>query len=200
MSKDNILSSDHTLVLEQPAFVHPLADVEEGAILGNGTKVWRFAHVRSGAVIGEHSLVGGCSFVDAGVTIGNRVRIQNGVLIYNGVTIEDEVFLGPNMIFTNDLYPRADGRHWKIIPTHICHGASVGANATIVCGITIGEYAMVAAGSVVTKDIPPFTLVRGNPARPVGYVCYCGQKLDTEAIATFRKAVCNVCGKTVFMG
>jgi acetyltransferase-like isoleucine patch superfamily enzyme len=142
--------------------------------------------------------LGGCGFVDSGVTIGDRVRIQNGVLIYNGVTVEDDVFLGPNMIFTNDLYPRADGRHWSIVPTRVCRGASIGANATIVCGVTIGEYAMVAAGSVVTKDIPPYTLVRGNPARAVGHVCVCGRKI-TPDVETINTVTCPTCARTIML-
>ena len=184
------------LVDEEP-FIHPSAEVEEGARLSAGVKIWRFAHVRSGAVIGERSMVGGCCFIDSGVTIGRRVRIQNGVLVYNGVTIEDEVFLGPNMIFTNDLFPRADGRHWTIVPTRVCYGASIGANATIVCGVTIGRYAMVAAGSVVTKDISPFTLVRGNPARPVGYVCICGHKLGDSSLDLCTGVICPKCGARI---
>ena len=181
-------------VADEEVFIHPLADVESGAVIGAGSKIWRFAHVRNGATIGMRSMVGNCCYIDTGVTIGNGVRIQNGVLVYNGVTIEDQVFLGPNMIFTNDLFPRADGRHWKIIPTLVRKGASIGANATVVCGITIGEYAMIAAGSVVTRDIPPFTLVRGNPARQVGYVCSCGRKLGDMSLLTSAPVTCAYCG------
>ncbi|HOF89966.1 MAG TPA: acyltransferase [Armatimonadota bacterium] len=179
------------------AYIHPLAEVEDGARIGAGTKVWRFAHVRAGSVIGEKCMLGNCTYVDAGVTIGNLVRVQNGCLIYNGVTIEDEVFLGPNMIFTNDLYPRADGRHWVIVPTRVCRGASIGANATIVCGTTIGEYAMIAAGSVVTRDVPAFALARGNPARHVGYVCVCGAKLGDAGLPTDAPVSCAKCGRTL---
>jgi UDP-2-acetamido-3-amino-2,3-dideoxy-glucuronate N-acetyltransferase len=179
------------------AYIHPLADVEDGANIGAGTKIWRFAHIRTGSVIGEKCMLGNCSYVDSGVTIGNQVRVQNGCLIYNGVTIEDEVFLGPNMIFTNDLFPRADGRHWVIVPTRVCHGASIGANATIVCGTTIGEYAMIAAGSVVTRDVPAFALVRGNPARHVGYVCVCGVKLGDVSLDITRPVNCGKCGRVI---
>lgn len=180
-------------------YIHPLADVEEGAQIGAGTKVWRFAHVRTGAVVGEKCMLGNCSYVDSGVIMGDLVRVQNGCLIYNGVTIEDEVFLGPNMIFTNDLYPRADGRHWVIVSTRVCRGASVGANATIVCGTTIGEYAMIAAGSVVTRDVPPFALVRGNPARHVGYVCICGAKLGDAVMDITEPIACAKCGRTLVL-
>ncbi len=197
MAKETEDMVDEVTLPEQTIYIHPLADVEDGAILGAGTKVWRFAHVRHGAAIGENCMVGGCCFIDAGVTIGNRVRIQNGVLIYSGVTIEDEVFLGPNMIFTNDLFPRADGRHWEIVPTRVCKGASIGANATIVCGYTIGTYAMVAAGSVVTKDVAPHTIVRGNPARPVGVICVCGRKLGDLSLNIHEGIACLHCGCVV---
>lgn len=183
--------------IAEDAYIHPLADVEEGAQIGAGTKIWRFAHIRAGSVIGEKCMLGNSTYVDAGVTIGNLVRVQNGCLIYNGVTIEDEVFLGPNMIFTNDLFPRADGRHWVIVPTRVCRGASIGANATIVCGTTIGEYAMIAAGSVVTRDVAPFSLVRGNPARHVGYVCVCGVKLGDTTLDITRPIACAKCGRTM---
>ena len=186
-------------IVKAEVFIHPLADVEEGAEIGAGTKIWRFVHIRSGAKIGANSMIGNCGFVDAGVTLGDRVRVQNGVLIFNGVTIEDEVFLGPNMIFTNDLYPRADGRHWIIVPTLVRKGASIGANATILCGITIGEYATVAAGSVVTKDVPPYTLVRGNPARPAGYVCVCGRKIGSMSSPTDKPMPCKVCGRAIII-
>ena len=192
-------STGEILTELEGVYIHPLADVEEGAEIGAGTKVWRFAHVRTGARIGANSMVGNNCYIDTNVQIGDRVRIQNGVLVYAGVTVDDEVFLGPNMTFTNDLYPRADGRHWKIVHTHVCHGAAIGANATIVCGITIGEYAMIAAGSVVTKDVPPFTLVRGNPARIAGYVCYCGRKLETTSIPApaGTRLACATCERTV---
>ena len=183
--------------LDEPVFVHPLADVEPGARVGAGTKVWRFAHVRAGAVIGTGCMLGNGVYVDAGVRIGHHVKLQNGVLVYAGVTVEDEVFLGPCMTFTNDLYPRAVNPDWQITPTHVCRGASVGANATIVCGVTIGAYAMVAAGSVVTRDVPPFALVRGNPARLVGYVCYCGRKLGDTSLPRETALACAACGARV---
>lgn len=112
-------------------------------------------------------------YIDVGVEIGNNVKIQNGVSVYRGVKVEDDVFLGPHMTFTNDLYPRAFNEDWELVPTLVKKGASIGAHATIVCSVTIGEYAMVGAGAVVTKDVPPFGLVFGNPARLKGFVCYC---------------------------
>jgi UDP-2-acetamido-3-amino-2,3-dideoxy-glucuronate N-acetyltransferase len=154
----------------EPVFVHPTADVEDGAVVGPGTKVWHLAHIRSSATVGAGCVIGRNVYVDAHAVVGDRVKIQNNVSVYQGVTVEDEVFVGPCAVFTNDLRPRAQNPDWKIIPTLVRHGASIGANATIVCGIEIGPYAMIAAGSVVTKDVPANQLVAGNPARPLGWV------------------------------
>lgn len=159
-------------------FKHPTAVVESDHI-GDGTKIWHFAHVREGAKIGRNCIIGKSVYVDADVSIGNNVKIQNFVSIYKGVKIWDDVLIGPSVTFTNDLYPRAFS--WsedKIIPTAVKKGASIGANSTIVCGVTIGEYAMIGAGSVVTKDVPPFGLVYSNPGDLKGFVCYCGRKLE----------------------
>lgn len=177
---------------------HPSAVVESEQI-GDGTKIWHFAHVREGAVIGKHCTIGKGVYVDAGVEIGDNVKIQNFVSVYRGVKIEDDVFVGPSVTFTNDLYPRAF--LWdeeRLGRTVVKKGASIGANATVVCGVTIGEYAMVGAGSVVTGDIPPFALYLGNPARPAGFVCYCGKKLE-KVVQEGRDEVlyeCE-CGKRV---
>lgn len=151
-------------------FVHPTADVEEGARVGDGTKVWHLAHIRSTAQVGAGCVIGRNVYVDAEVVVGDLVKIQNNVSVYQGVTIEDEVFVGPCAVFTNDLRPRAQNPDWKITPTLIRRGASIGANATIVCGVEVGSYAMIAAGSVVTRDVAPNQLVAGNPARPRGWV------------------------------
>ncbi|HIC98526.1 MAG TPA: N-acetyltransferase [Pyrodictiaceae archaeon] len=180
-------------------FIHPLAVVEEDVEIGEGTRIWHFAHIRKGAKIGRNCNIGKGVYIDVNVEIGNNVKVQNGVSIYQGVKVEDDVFLGPHMTFTNDLYPRAFNKNWKLIPTLVKKGASIGAHATIVCGVTIGEYAMVGAGAVVTRDVPPFGLVYGNPARLKGFVCYCGRKLkeiineDNEGII-FK---CIHCGKKV---
>lgn len=162
------------------AFVHPSADVETGAQVGAGTKVWHIAHIRSSATIGEECVIGRNVYVDANVVVGSRVKIQNNVSVYQGVTIEDEVFVGPCVVFTNDLRPRAQNPDWKITPTLVRRGASIGANATLVCGIEIGEYAMIAAGSVVTKDVPPYQLVAGNPAHPKGWVDESGEIVSRD--------------------
>lgn len=164
-----------------PVFVHPSADVEEGAQVGAGTKIWHLAHVRNSATIGAGCVIGRNVYVDADVVIGDLVKIQNNVSVYHGVTIEDEVFVGPCVVFTNDLRPRAQNPDWQITPTLIKRGASLGANATIVCGTVIGEHAMVAAGSVVTKSVAPNQLVAGNPARHLGWVDEKGQIVSRDA-------------------
>jgi len=181
---------------EKKYFVHPTAVVEEGAEIGEGTRIWHFVHVRSGAKIGRNCNIGKDVYIDVGVEIGNNVKIQNGVSVYRGVKIEDDVFLGPHMTFTNDLYPRSFAKDWKLVPTLVKKGASIGANATIICGVTIGEYAMVGAGAVVTKDVPPHGLVYGNPAKLRGFVCYCGRKLieiieETPEKIRFRCSYCK---------
>ncbi|WP_280951966.1 acyltransferase [Allosphingosinicella vermicomposti] len=161
-------------------YIHPTAVVSPDAEIGSGTKVWMNVQVREGAVIGDGCILSKDSYIDHGVRIGSRCKIQNGVSIYNGVTIEDDVFVGPNAAFTNDKVPRAFNDDWQITQTHLGKGCSIGANATIVCGLTIGEYAMVAAGSVVTKDVPPLTLVMGSPARPVARIDQAGNKVAGE--------------------
>ena len=181
-------------------FAHPTAIVEEGADIGEGTKIWHFAHIRSGAKIGKGCNIGKDVYVDADVVIGNGVKIQNGVSVYKGVTIEDDAFIGPYAVFTNDLYPRSFVQEWKVVPTRVREGASIGANATIVCGVTIGRYAMIAAGAVVTKDVPDHGLVMGCPARLRGFVCYCGKPLKDKDIVSIGEEVvykCGECGKEV---
>ena len=168
-------------------FIHPSAEVSDKAQIGDGTKIWNLAQVREDCVIGENCIISKNVYIDTKVVLGNRVKVQNNVNVYHGVEVEDDVFLGPSMTFTNDFYPRAFNADWEITNTYVKRGASIGANATIVCGNTIGEYAMVGSGSVVTKDVPPHALVVGNPARQIGWVCICGHKLDDE-----KK--CPVCG------
>jgi acetyltransferase-like isoleucine patch superfamily enzyme len=151
-------------------FIHPSAEVEEDVQIGAGSRIWHLVHIRSGARIGRTCTIGRNVYVDTNVHIGDGCKIQNGVNIYEGVTLEDLVFVGPAVTFTNDLYPRAFPNDWQKMPTLVKTGASFGANSTVVCGITVNEYAMVAAGSTVTHDVPPYGLVQGAPARLVGYV------------------------------
>lgn len=165
-------------------FVHKNA-ICESETVGKGTRVWAFSHIMKNAVIGEDCNFGNGSFVESGVKIGNRVTVKNGVSIWDGVEIEDDVFLGPNCVLTNDLFPRSKAYHSENIKTVIKRGASIGANATIVCGITLGKYCMIGAGSVVTKNVQDFTLVIGVPAKFYAYVGKDGNKLifDKENIA-----------------
>lgn len=158
-------------------FFHPTAIVDESADIGVETKIWMNVQIRENARIGEFCIVSKDVYIDASVTVGNRCKIQNGVSVYHGVEIGNDVFVGPNATFTNDLVPRAFNKTWTVTPTIVKDGASIGANATIVCGVTLGEYAMVAAGSVVTKDVEPYTLVMGNPAKPYAKIDKNGNKL-----------------------
>ncbi len=179
-------------------YKHPTAIVESDKI-GEGSKVWHFVHIREHVEIGKNCNIGKSVYVDADVKIGYNVKIQNFSTIYKGVELEDDVFVGPSVVFTNDLYPRAF--IWgddKIVQTFVKKGSSIGANSTIICGLIIGEYSMVGAGSVVTKDVPPFGLVFGNPARLKGFVCYCGKKLSNIIEKNEEEIVYNCeCGKTV---
>jgi UDP-2-acetamido-3-amino-2,3-dideoxy-glucuronate N-acetyltransferase len=166
-----------------PAKIHPLAVVETDEI-GEGTRVWAYAHVMPGARIGSGCNLGEGVFVEGGVSVGNDVTIKNGVSLYAGVTIEDDAFLGPHCVFTNDLRPRS-GRYrhpGALLATRIGRGATVGANATVLCGHTVGTYAMIAAGAVVTRDVAPHALVAGVPARHVGFVCACGESLPVSLV------------------
>ncbi len=159
--------------------IHETAIVEEGAQLGEGTRIWHFAHVRNGAKIGKNGNIGKDVYIDTNVVIGDNCKIQNFASLYHGLTVGNDVFIGPHVCFTNDLYPRAS--IWtdeRLVKTKVKDGASIGANSTIVAGVTIGASAMVGAGSVVTKDVPDHALVFGNPARIHGFVCDCGMKLE----------------------
>jgi UDP-2-acetamido-3-amino-2,3-dideoxy-glucuronate N-acetyltransferase len=184
-------------MIDPTAYVHPSAFVDEGARLGAGTKVWHFCHVMPGAVIGARCSLGQNVVVMNGVRIGDNVKIQNNVSVYEGVELEDDVFCGPSMVFTNVINPRSHvSRKHEYRPTRVRRGASIGANATIVCGVTLGEYAFVGAGSVVTRDVPAYALVVGVPARHVGWMCQCGERLPLP-VATPDAAVrsrCEACG------
>src|SRR5713226_8567534 len=167
-------------------FIHPTAEVASDAQIGSGTRIWNSAQVRTGARIGAECNFGKNVYIDAGVVIGDRVKIQNNVSVYHGVTIEDGVFIGPHVCFTNDVLPRAitpqgavKGQDdWVVGPTLVRSGASIGAGSIILPNVTIGRFAMIGAGSVVTRSVPEYALVYGNPARQHGYVCACGRRFD----------------------
>jgi UDP-2-acetamido-3-amino-2,3-dideoxy-glucuronate N-acetyltransferase len=172
-----------------PAGVHPTAIVEDGARLGDGVKIWHWVHVRAGAVIGDGTSIGQGCYI-AAVAIGRGCRIQNHVSIYDGVTIEDEVFLGPSCVFTNVTHPRAHvPRKHAYEHTVVGRGATIGANATIVCGVAIGAYAMIGAGAVITRNVPAHGLMMGAPARRAGWACRCGATLPRG-----ERSRCDACG------
>jgi UDP-2-acetamido-3-amino-2,3-dideoxy-glucuronate N-acetyltransferase len=177
-------------------FIHPSAEVHPSAEIGDGTYVWNNVQIRENTKIGQDCIISKGVYIDIGVKIGNKVKIQNGVSVYAGVEIEDEVFVGPNATFTNDMYPRATIRDWKIVPTKLRFGCSIGANATVVCGVVIGPFAMIAAGAVVTHNVPPFALMTGNPSRLVGFVCKKGHPMiQTNAMEEKMQMNCPVCGE-----
>jgi len=172
-------------------FVHESSYVDEGVAIGSGTKIWHFCHIQKGARLGEKCTLGQNVNISNNVKIGNGVKIQNNVSVYEGVELEDYVFCGPSMVFTNDLtprskYPKGSESYKK---TLVKYGATIGANATIVSGITIGRYALVAAGAVVTKDVPDYALMTGVPAKQIGWVCECGKPLKREELK------CKACGR-----
>lgn len=162
---------------EETTYIHSTAEVSNNTSLSAGVKVWNWSKVREGVKIGEDCIVGQCCYVDFDVIIGDRCKVQNGVSLYHGLTVGNDVFIGPNATFTNDLVPRAHNADWKVTPTVVKNGASIGANATIVCGVTLGEHCMVAAGAIVTKDVPDYALVMGTPAKIVDYVNKNGKRL-----------------------
>jgi UDP-2-acetamido-3-amino-2,3-dideoxy-glucuronate N-acetyltransferase len=171
-------------------FVHPSAYVDEGAVIGEGTKIWHFCHVMSHAKIGARCVLGQSVNVGSRAVLGNNVKVQNHVSIYDDVTLEDDVFCGPSMVFTNVLKPRSHvSRKHAYDRTIVQRGTTLGANCTILCGVTIGRYAFIGAGAVVTKDVPPYALVFGNPARQQGWMCQCGERLAP----TNDHATCGAC-------
>jgi UDP-2-acetamido-3-amino-2,3-dideoxy-glucuronate N-acetyltransferase len=174
-------------------FVHPSAIVDEGCQIGNGTKVWHFSHIMTGCEIGANCTIGQNVFVAPKVRLGNNVKVQNNVSIYDGVICEDDVFLGPSMVFTNVINPRsAVSRKHEYMQTLVKKGASIGANATIVCGNEIGEYAFIGAGAVVTKPVPAYALVVGNPVRQTGWMSAYGHRLNFDQ---YNKATCPESGQ-----
>ncbi|MFA5908709.1 MAG: DapH/DapD/GlmU-related protein [Vicinamibacterales bacterium] len=176
-------------------FVHESSYVDDGCEIGAGTKIWHFSHVMAGSRLGERCNIGQNVVISPAVVIGNNVKIQNNVSVYTGVILEDDVFCGPSMVFTNVVNPRSHvSRKDEYRQTLVKRGASLGANCTIVCGHTVGVYAFVGAGAVITRDIPDYALVVGNPGRVVGWVCECGVKLAAGATVP-AKATCSACDR-----
>jgi len=182
--------------LPNGAQVHESSYVDEGAMVGAGTKIWHFCHVMRGAVIGEQCSLGQNVVVMPGTRLGRNVKVQNNVSIYEGVECEDDVFLGPSMVFTNVMNPRSHiSRKHEYRATRVGRGVSIGANATVICGHTLGEYAFVAAGAVVTRDVPAYALVAGVPARIIGWMCQCGERLAVPStVAEGARARCAASG------
>lgn len=171
------------------ARIHPTAEVSPQAIVGDGTSIWHWVQVREGARIGARCTLGKDVYIDVEVIVGDDCKLENFATLYRGVSLGKRVFVGPHACFTNDSYPRAVSPDWQVVSTRVEDGASIGANATVLCGVTIGRNAMVAAGAVVTRDVPPQALVAGVPARQAGWVCECGRPLD-------RKRTCAYDGRS----
>lgn len=175
--------------MEKDFFAHPTALVDEGCVIGKGSKIWHFSHIMPNCKLGENCNIGQNVVISPDVVLGRNVKVQNNVSIYTGVTCDDDVFLGPSMVFTNVINPRsAVNRKNEYAKTHVGKGASIGANATIVCGHDIGEYAFIGAGAVVTKNVPPYSLWVGNPAKQIGWISEYGHRLEFDKDAT---AVCK---------
>lgn len=188
--------------------VHPTADVSTTATIGEGTSVWNNAQVREGARIGDECVIGSGAYIDFGVLVGSRCKIQNHVCVFHGFTLEDGVFLGPGVMLLNDKLPRAvnvDGSlksaaDWSVSEGRVREGAAVGGGSVVLPGVTIGRFAMIGAGAVVTRDVPDHGLVYGNPARLSGYVCFCGQKLRvSETTSRDQSVTCSACGSVVVL-
>jgi UDP-2-acetamido-3-amino-2,3-dideoxy-glucuronate N-acetyltransferase len=201
-------------VIDPSARVHETADIESDVSVGAGTVIWHRVQLRNGASLGSECIVGRDAFIDEGVVIGNRVKIQNAALIYHGVTAEDGVFIGPGAILTNDRYPRAitstgdlaKGGDWQVSPITLREGCSIGAGAVVVAGVEVGRFATVGAGAVVTKDVTNYALVAGSPARRIGWVCACGERLvdangdpapaTPDRYAAHTELMCGGCRRT----
>ena len=209
MQSDNADFDVTTSTSPSDPYVHPLALCESTRV-GPGTRIWPFAHVMADAVVGVDCNICGHSFIESGAVLGDRVTVKNGVMIWDGVTIADEVFIGPGVIFTNDLYPRSSRGELRrkrrersapqagrlgdslVVHTKVETGASIGAGAIIICGVTIGSRSMIAAGAVVTRNVPPQSLQLGNPARHAGWVCDCGRPLDKQNYCAECRCTCAV--------
>ena len=177
-------------------YINPTAIIDKEVRIGSGTKVWHFVHIMKDARIGKECVIADYVYVGRGVKIGNNVKLENRATVYEGVTIENKVFVGPHVTFTNDPYPRSFNKDWKILQTLVKEGSSIGAGTIIICGATIGEYALIGAGSIVTENIPPNALAYGKPARIRGFVCRCGRKLVTEEKKKDHvSTMCPVCNE-----
>ena len=184
-----LLSISHASSFTPNVQVHESAAIDEGCEIGNGTKIWHFSHILSGSSIGKNCNIGQNVVIGPDVTVGNNCKVQNNVSIYKGVTLENGVFCGPSMVFTNVYNPRAEIRKMdEARPTLVKKGATIGANATIICGTTLGKYSFIGAGAVITKDVPDHALVVGNPGKQIGWMCKCGESLTDDL-------TCTVCGK-----
>jgi acetyltransferase-like isoleucine patch superfamily enzyme len=191
------------MTFSKPYYVNETAVIDDNVTIGEGTKIWHFSHVLKNATIGKNCIFGQNVQIGADVKIGNGCKIQNNVSVYGGVTLEDNVFCGPSMVFTNVLTPRAHvERKDEYAPILVKTGASIGANATIVCGITIGEYAMIGAGAVVIRDVPPYALMVGNPVRQIGWVSRAGERLDKSLVCprTGERYALSETGLTLLKG
>ena len=181
-------------------FAHETAVIDEPCEIGEGTKIWHFSHIMRDSVLGKNCNLGQNVVVSPRCRIGNNVKIQNNVSVYTGVVIEDDVFCGPSMVFTNVINPRSHiERKNEYQETRVKQGASIGANATIICGVTLGEYCFVGAGAVVTRDVAPYACVYGNPARLRGWVCYCGRALDFQHLTEGRETLTCECGARSYL-
>jgi acetyltransferase-like isoleucine patch superfamily enzyme len=182
-------------------FQHETALVAEGARIGKDTRIWAFVNIQEGAQVGEGCNICDSWFVESGAKIGNHVTLKNGVCVFDGIALEDDVFCGANASFINDRYPRSHREdHWILEKTVVRKGATIGSNASILCGIEIGEYAVIGAGSVVTQDVSAHVIVRGNPAAPCGYACHCGRKLDENFRCSCGAAYINHDGRLIKKG
>lgn len=181
-------------------WAHETACVDDPGAIGEGTRIWHFSHISKGAQVGPRCSIGQNVYIAPGGVVGAGVKIQNNVSVYDGVTLEDSVFCGPSVVFTNVFNPRSHiSRKHEYRPTLIRQGATLGANATILCGLTIGRYAFIGAAAVVTRDVPDFALITGNPGRQQGWMCRCGVKLNVPGKAVKRRAACKSCG-TEYVG
>ena len=196
MAKDKVIQS---IQASNDIFIHPTADVSIQAKIGEGTRIWHHCQVRENAIIGRGCILGKGVYIDFGVQIGDHVKIQNGAYLYHGATIDSGVFIGPNAVLTNDKRPRAinpDGAlktddDWEVGPIRVRYGASIGTGVIILPGVTVGEFAMIGAGSIVTRNVCEYALVLGNPAQHVGYVCKCSGKLVEIGLGQYQCAVCG---------